>query len=84
MSVTVTSILNHINKELPYVWILITSGTFLAGLFFAFSAILSFKTYAEKMGGKWSGSSIAYFQVINSSCFIVLAIFVSCNHGNSF
>jgi hypothetical protein len=51
MDVTLTSILQHINNELPYVWIIMTSATFLAGLYFAVRAIMLLREYADLRSG---------------------------------
>ena len=43
---SITLILEHIAASLPYFWRIVTAGTFLSGLFFAFRALLLFKEYA--------------------------------------
>jgi len=50
MDISITTILQHIGLELPYAWIIITSATFFAGLYFAFRAIIEFKKYADAQG----------------------------------
>lgn len=51
--VTITQMLESVQKNLPDLWRLVTGGSFLIGLFFALRSIYLFKEYGESraMGG---------------------------------